>query len=263
MSQMQLGPDSGTRCLVIGGCGGIGRAYVEGLVAGGARVAVLDLAASFASIPLPADVLSVPVDVRDEAALTQAIETIGTEWAGLDVFTYVTGINGNTDPVERLSMTKARDILNVNLVAAIVATQAAMPFLRKSAAGVILFVSSGLSVHGEPTFGPYAASKGGLNALMKVLAREGAPTIRANVVAPGLVDTAFLTGGTGNGGVTGGVSGFLASHGEAGSQIMATIPLGRVAVAADIAGPMLFMSGPASRFMTGQIVHVNGGRYTP
>jgi NAD(P)-dependent dehydrogenase (short-subunit alcohol dehydrogenase family) len=259
----RLGPEPGSRCLVVGGCGGIGRAYVEGLAAGGARIAVVDLAASIALTPLPEGVETLAADVRDEAGLTGAVRSIGDAWDGLDVFAYVTGVNAKPAPVESMALDAVRDILEVNLIGAFVASRAAMPYLRRSAAGAIVFVSSGLSMNVEKGFGPYSASKGGLNALMKALAREGAPTIRANAVAPGLVDTAFLSGGTGHGGVAGEAGEFLAKLGEQGRQILASIPLGRVARPEDVAGPMLFLSGPSSGFVTGHILHVNGGRFTP
>jgi 3-oxoacyl-[acyl-carrier protein] reductase len=105
-------------------------------------------------------------------------------------------------------------------------------------------------------YGPYAVAKGGMNTLVRALARENAPWLRVNAVAPGYVDTAFSRGGTGR------------SNESQPSKMnvdayVGTVPLARVAEPADIAGPILFLLGPASRFMTGQIVHVNGGAYLP
>ena len=263
MDAHRLGPDPGSRCLVIGGCGGIGRAYVDGLLAADARVAVIDVASSLESHPLPPAVVTRAADVTDHAALAGVIAELGDAWAGFDIFAYVSGINLGHQSVEAGSLEAVKTVLGVNLVGAFAASQAAMPFLRRSPSAAMLFVSSGLSMHGERGFGAYAASKGGLNALTKVLAKEGAPTIRVNAIAPGLVETAFLSGGTAASASETSAADFLSSRGEQGRAILASITLGRVAQPDDIAEPMLFLTGRASRFMTGQIIHVNGGRYTP
>jgi 3-oxoacyl-[acyl-carrier protein] reductase len=95
-------------------------------------------------------------------------------------------------------------------------------------------------------------------ALTKAVAIENAPRIRANAVAPAAVDTAFLRGGTGRGGDEPG----RAEHVDREAYVKA-IPLGRIAVAEDVVGPILFLLGDASRFMTGQVLYVNGGAVMP
>ena len=90
--------------------------------------------------------------------------------------------------------------------------------------------------------------------LTKSIAVENAPLVRANVVAPGAVDTEFLRGGTG--------------RGEAGPRLdvsayAKTIPMGRIATPEDVAGPILFLCGPGSAYMTGQVLWINGGALTP
>jgi 3-oxoacyl-[acyl-carrier protein] reductase len=93
-------------------------------------------------------------------------------------------------------------------------------------------------------------------ALTKTFALEHAPRVRANAVAPGPVDTAFLRGGTGR------------SNEDAAPNIdidafKALTPMRRIAVPDDIAGPVLFLLGPGSGYMTGQTLWVNGGAYMP
>jgi len=263
MDPVRLGPQAGSRCLVIGGCGGIGLEYVKGLVATGARVAVIDLPASLRDVALPAGVEGIAADVTDHGLLERCITALGARWGGLDVFAYVSGIN--TAPT-RVVETKIEDllrILDVNLVAAFVAARAALPLLKHGGGASMVFVSSTLHANAEAGFGAYAASKGGLVSLSKVLAKEAAPDVRVNAIAPGLVDTAFLSGGTGQGGAAGASDDFLARQGAQGERIRASIALGRVARPEEIALPMLFLSGPASAYMTGQTLYVNGGRYTP
>ncbi|MEO7940420.1 MAG: SDR family oxidoreductase, partial [Burkholderiaceae bacterium] len=86
---------------------------------------------------------------------------------------------------------------------------------------------------------------------------EAAPIVRANAVAPSAVDTAFLRGGTGRG----------EEDGQAARLDVAayarTLPLQRIANPDDIVGPILFLAGPASRYMTGQVLHINAGSVTP
>jgi 3-oxoacyl-[acyl-carrier protein] reductase len=114
--------------------------------------------------------------------------------------------------------------------------------------------ASGLAVRVKEGYGPYASAKAGLIAMTKALALENAPLIRANVVAPGAVNTAFLSGGTGRS------SRAVQLDVEAYAK---SLPLGRVAEPEDVIGPILFLAGEASRYMTGQVLFVNGGGFMP
>ena len=264
MDLTRLGPLPGARCLVLGGCGGIGRTYVRGLLQAGARVAVLDLPASMAERPPEAGVEAVPVDATDEAAVTRAIDRVGEAWGGIDVFAFLTGMNVALKPLAEMAMADVRKVLEINLVSAFTTTRAALPWLKRSPAASAVYVASGLHAFVEPGFSAYSASKGGLVSLMKVVAKEGAPTLRANAVAPGAVETAFLSGGLGHGGTEGEPGAFIKQFGDTHAEkVLSSIPLRRIAQPEDVAGPMLFLSGPASQYLTGQVVYVNGGRFAP
>jgi 3-oxoacyl-[acyl-carrier protein] reductase len=105
-----------------------------------------------------------------------------------------------------------------------------------------------------PTYGAYTISKTGLMALTKQLALELAPGVRVNAVAPSAVDTAFSRGGTGS------------DESEPPTDyesLKKLIPMGRVAVADDIVGPIVFLLGDDSRYMTGQVLWITGGMYMP
>jgi NAD(P)-dependent dehydrogenase (short-subunit alcohol dehydrogenase family) len=93
-------------------------------------------------------------------------------------------------------------------------------------------------------------------ALTKTLAIEHAPTVRANAVGPGAVDTAFLRGGTGRSEERNASTLDIEAY-------SAMIPLRRIAVAEDIVGPVMFLLGAQSAYMTGQTLWVNGGAYMP
>jgi 3-oxoacyl-[acyl-carrier protein] reductase len=257
-----LGPAAGRRVAVVGGCGGIGRAYVEGLLAAECRVAVLDRASAFDAAPAPDGVEAFAVDAMDETAMSAVFAKLDEIWGGLDVLAHVAGINPPYASVENITDDQFAFVMKVNLHTALIASRLALPLLRKSDAAAMVFVSSGLGVNPEPGFGAYAMSKAAMIALVKTLAKENAPAIRANAVAPGVVDTAFLSGGTGSGGEQG-KRGMFDEMGAQRDRILASIPMRRMAVAQDVAGPMLFLSGDASRYMTGQTLYINGGRLMP
>jgi 3-oxoacyl-[acyl-carrier protein] reductase len=262
MDLARLGPEEGSRVVVIGGCGGIGRSYIEGLVQAGCRIAVFDRPQAIAEAPPPDGVMTIAFDATEDAAMHDAFVQIGQLWGGVDVMTHVAGINPKQARIENIDPADYHRVLDVNLRTAVMAAREALPLLRQAGGGAMVFTSSGLAFNPEPTYGSYSMSKAALIALMKTLAKENAPAIRANAVAPGVVDTAFLSGGTGSGGRAG-ARGWFDEMGELRDRILASIPLKRMAVPEDVAGPMLFLSGPASRYLTGQVLHVGGGRLMP
>ncbi|MCB2108109.1 MAG: SDR family oxidoreductase, partial [Rhodobacteraceae bacterium] len=185
-----------------------------------------------------------------------AFATVEARWSGCDSIVNLCGYRTDLKPVDELSTASWDDGIAGNLRSAYLVSHHGIPMLRASGGGTMVHVSSGIGIYGMSGYGPYAAAKGAINALAKTLAKENAPDIRVNVVAPSLVDTGFVRGGTGR------------SNEDDPSPIDAAsyarnIPLGRVAQAEDIVGPILFLAGPASRYMTGQILHVNGGLFMP
>ena len=262
MNVPRLGPGPDARVCVVGGCGGIGRAYVEALHAGGSRIAVFDRPTAIAEVPLPADTMTVAIDASDEDGVRAAFGALDEAWGGLDVLVHLAGINPRQARIEDIKAEEFTKVFDVNLYSAVLCARYALPLLRKSGGGAMAFTSSGLATNPEPTYGTYSMSKAGLLALVKTLAKENAPGIRVNAVAPGVVDTAFLSGGTGSGGKQGN-RGWFDELGDLRQKILASIPMGRMAVAEDVAGPLLFLTGDASRYMTGQTVYINGGRVMP
>jgi NAD(P)-dependent dehydrogenase (short-subunit alcohol dehydrogenase family) len=224
------------------------------------RTAVLDLPDSLARHPPVADVFCVPVDVTSEQAVVKSFAEVDRHWGELDVLVFVAGI-AVLPPrsIEELASSQWDEVLHVNLRAAWLCVREALPLMKKAGGGSIITISSSLAYNPNPGFSAYVASKGGLVSLTKAIAAENGPTIRANVVAPSAVDTAFLAGGTSREADGGsdewfrkGLQGYLAN-----------IPLGRLANPDDVVGPILFLAGPAARYITGQVLHVNGGRITP
>lgn len=255
----RLSAPAGARIAVAGGAGAIGRAVVEASLANGHHVAVLDLARALANHPPPDGVLSLPMDATDPLSARSAMATLADLWRRVDALVFVVGFT-ITPParLDEISLGQWDDVIAGNLRSAFVVARAALPLLHEAENPAIVNVASGLAVNPIPGFGPYAAAKAGLIALTKALAVELGPRIRANAVAPSAIQTAFMRGGTGR----------TAEDPAAGawfdpSKFLDTIPLRRMAEVEDVAGVILFLFGPAARFITGQTIHINGGRTMP
>jgi len=255
----RLAPREGFRLLVTGGCGGIGKALVSAAVKEGLEVVVMDLPQSLERHPLPDGVQKIAWDVTDDSAAGPAFAALDKHWGALDGMVHLPGFMNRAVSVEELSMAEIDETLNVNLRSAFVAARQALPLLRKGEAGSMVFAASGLATLVEKGTNVYSASKAGIIALSKGLAKECAPDIRSNCIAPGAVDTAFLRGGTGRGGEDRNADDTAGTLDH--QRILATVPAGRIAVVEDIVGPILFLLSEKARFMTGQTLYINGGRF--
>ena len=239
------------RVAVAGGCGDIGRAVVDGLLQQGADVTVLDLQRSIERRAVPAGVKAIALDAASESSVQGAFRDVGTT---LDGFVNLVGFTPPLQPLESMTAATWDETVAGNLRAAFLLAKHALPLLRASGNGAMVNVSSGLALRAAAGYGPYAACKAGMISLTKTIAVEHAPTVRANAVAPAAVDTEFLRGGTGRD--------KRANHIDFAAYVK-MIPLGRIAVAQDVVGPVLFLLSPASGYMTGQVLYVNGGMLTP
>lgn len=257
----RLAPPPGTRVLLMGGAGGIGRALCRAAIAQGLAVANVDLQRSLDQSPAFAGVYDFAADATDDASLERGLMQAVDRLGGIDAFVHLAGFAVPPTPATELSVSDWDAMLAVNLRSAFTASRLLMPRLAASPRGAAVFIASSLGVLVERGFSAYSASKAGLIALAKVLAKEHAPKVRVNAVAPGAVETAFLSGGTGRGGEQGAPGWF---HNALGPQVInSTIPMGRIADPDDVVGPVLFLLGDAARYMTGQTLFVNGGRHMP
>lgn len=239
-----------TSLAILGASGGIGRALTTRAVREGWTVTALDLAASLNAHPAPEGVTSVAMDLREPASVAGA-------FAGLGPLGGFVNLAGFVSPLRSLGDTSLEtfdEVITGNLRGAFLAAQAALPRLREGG-GAMVNVASGLGAHARPGFGPYAAAKAGMISLTKTLALEAAPDVRVNAVGPSALDTAFLRGGEG--------------RPERDpfpidlDALARATPLGRIAEPDDVVGPILFLLGQDARFMTGQVLWVNGGGYMP
>ncbi|WP_431281531.1 SDR family NAD(P)-dependent oxidoreductase [Humitalea sp. 24SJ18S-53] len=240
------------RLAVLGGAGGIGRALVTRAVAEGWRVSVLDLPASLARHRVPDGVTAIPVDGTNVESVQAAFAELG----GLEGFVNLAGFLIEMRRMEDVDPVFWDEVVAGNLRTAFLTARAALPLLAKGNAPAMVQMVSGLAAHTRPGYGPYAACKAAMVSMTKTLALEAAPAIRVNAVGPGAVDTAFLRGGTGR-------SDEAATQHLDAAAYGAMIPLGRIAVAEDVVGPVMFLLGPDSGYMTGQTLWVNGGAYMP
>lgn len=244
------------RIALLGGCGGIGRTLVAGCIRDGDDVAVLDLKSSLARHPPPLGTVAIEIDGSVETSVTEAFENIRKLWGALDGFVNAAGFLITKQDLAHTPASEFDSTSDGNLRTAFLCCKAAMALLEGGGGSSLVNIASGLGGFIRPQYGPYAMAKAGMIALTKTLALEHAPRVRANTVAPGPVDTAFLRGGTGRSTEDKPVSLDIAAYN-------AIIPLKRVATPEDIVGPVMFLLSPQSAYMTGQTLWVNGGAYMP
>jgi 3-oxoacyl-[acyl-carrier protein] reductase len=183
-------------------------------------------------------------NVADDRAVRAMVTRCADELGGLDVLVNNAGMTqfiAHTE-LERLTEEIWDEILGVNLKGAYFCCRAAIPLMRARGSGSIVNVASVAGLRGAGSSIAYAASKGGMITMTKSLAAAFAPQIRVNAVAPGPVETRWLT-----------------PHPEALAASVAITPMKRASTAREIAEVVVFLALDAS-MMTGQCVVVDGGR---
>lgn len=239
-----LGLD-GRVAVVTGAARGIGRATVELLLAEGAQVVACDIRPDVRDWVDPR-VQVVVGDVADEASARRAVQTAVDHFGTLDILVNNAGRTLNAPAVETTA-DDWDDIMRVNARGTFLHCREALRVMVPLGRGSIVNLASVVSVVGMPQTAAYAASKGAIAQLTKVLALEhGAQGIRVNAVAPGVVETDILEGIVPDSRAT------LASYGSA-------HPLGRVASPHEIAEVVAWAASPRSSFVTGAVLLADGG----
>jgi NAD(P)-dependent dehydrogenase (short-subunit alcohol dehydrogenase family) len=244
----------GKVALVTGGHSGIGQAAAELLASRGARVVCADLGPAGTRTVKDATVEHITVDVTDEDAIDRAVADLLARHGRLDVLVASAGIQRYGDAVETTAA-QWDEVMGVNVRGAFLAAKHALPALRVSGAGSIVFVSSVQAYVTQTGVTAYTTSKGALNALTRSIAIDEARfNVRANAVCPGSVDTPMLRAAA---------RGFAAAAGTTEDELIATWgrshPLGRVARAGEVAEAIAFLASERASFITGIAIPVDGG----
>jgi 3-oxoacyl-[acyl-carrier protein] reductase len=243
---------AGKVALVTGAGKNIGRAIALRLAADGASVVVNGRRDAAALAAVVSEInggggraITALADVSDAAAVGRMVADAAAAFGGIDILVSNAGLRRQT-PFLEMNLDEWREILSVALDGAFIVARAAVPHMIRRGGGAIVALS-GISTHiGTANRCHVSASKAGLEGLMRALAIELAPHgITANCVAPGSVDT-----------VRGASAG-----GRPGNLDDASIPLRRKATVDDIAAMVRHLVGPEGAYVTGQTIHVNGGRY--
>ena len=243
-------PDSwnleGKVAVVTGAARGIGRATVELLRARGALIVASDLSDAVRELE-SGDVAAIVGNVADEDVAERTMALATGRFGRLDVLVNNAGRTLNK-PLLETSVAEWDAVLATNARGNFVHSREAVRVMAAAGGGTIVSVVSVVASVAMKELSAYAASKGAITQLMKVIAVEyGAQGIRANAVAPGVVETDILQStGVEDSRRT------LAGYGDA-------HPIGRVAQASEIAEVIAFLASPASSFMTGALVMADGG----
>jgi len=242
---------AGKRALVTGGSRGVGAATARLLAQAGADVGIsyhnrADEARAVVEEARGMGVRSWAEggDLADRRVVDALFNRVDAEFGGLDIFVGNAGIWPVADiPVSEMDDERWHQTVAVNLDSIFFTTRAALQRLTDD--GRVVLVSSTAGQRGEAYHSDYAATKGAIISMVKGLCVEvGRRGITVNAVAPGWIDTEMSQS---------------ALHGPDRKAIDAAIPLGRVATAEDVAGPIVLLCSPLARHITGEILNVNGG----
>lgn len=241
----------GTVALVTGSSRGIGRAIAAHLVARGARVAVTarklaDAEAAAAAMAGPGETLALALEVSDADSVAAAVAAVTEHWGGApEVLVNNAGITRD-GLVLRMKDVDWREVLDANLTGTFLCSKECLRKMVRARKGAIVNLSSVVGGLGNAGQANYCASKAGIEGLTRSLAREYANrNIRVNAVAPGFITTAMTD----------------ALDEKARTELQAQIPLQRLGQAEDVAEAVLFLASDRAAYITGQVLHVNGGMY--
>ena len=239
----------GDIALVTGASRGIGAAIADALAAAGAKV--IGTATSEAGAQAITQRLSAHggegrvLNVTDGAAVEALIESIVKDHGGLSILVNNAGITRD-QLLMRMKDEDWQAVLDTDLTSVYRTSKAVMRTMMKARRGRIINIASVVGVTGNPGQTNYAAAKAGIIAFSKSLAREiGSRGITVNVVAPGFIDTDMTR----------------ALTSDQRKALEATIALGRLGAADDVAQAVAFLASPAAAYITGETLHVNGGMY--
>ena len=236
--------------LITGGTRGIGRSMVETLAKAGARVAFTYRSSGEEAEALKSDLeergheaLAFKSDVSDFGAAENTVKEVLGAWGKLDILVNNAGITKDGLMI-RMSEEDWDAVIGTNLKGVFNFSKAVYRPMMKQRSGKIINISSVVGVMGNPGQANYAASKAGIIGFSKSLAKElGGRGVTVNVIAPGYVATDMTA----------------ALPEKAQEAMLGAIPLGRPASPQDVANAVLFLASTYSDYITGHVLHVDGG----
>ncbi|HXY61548.1 MAG TPA: 3-oxoacyl-[acyl-carrier-protein] reductase [Nitrospirota bacterium] len=242
---------SGKIALVTGAAQGIGRNIALALANDGADVAICDVNLDAAQ-KTAGDIgaagrksLALKANVSSSADVTAMIDTVVEKFGKIDILVNNAGITRD-GLILRMKEEDWDLVLSINLKGSFLCTKAALKYMTKQRTGTIINIASIVGAMGNAGQANYVASKAGLIGFTKTIAREYANRgITANAVAPGFIDTAMTQ----------------ALSENIRQDLAKQIPLGKLGTPEDVANAVRFLASPWASYITGQVIHVNGGMY--
>jgi NAD(P)-dependent dehydrogenase (short-subunit alcohol dehydrogenase family) len=236
--------------LVAGGAGGLGAPLAKAFARRGAKLLIADIDEQLASETakrIGGDVRSTALDVTDTASCETAVKLATSTWGRLDGLMNASGIYRVGRVLDELDDESWERTIDINVTGAFRLARAAARNMVAQKAGSIVTIASVSSVVANPRYAAYAASKAAVAHLTRVLAVEwSASGVRVNAIGPAVIPT--------------GMTKQIIDNEQTRESAMARIPMGRFGTPDDLIGAAVFLLSPASDFVTGQTLFVDGGR---
>ncbi len=243
---------NGKVALITGAAQGFGKGIAETFAREGARTVLVDLNAEGAgkvAAAIGADAVGMGGDVSKAADVQAMVDAAVGRFGRLDIVVNNAGTTHRNQPLLEVSEAEFDRVYAVNVKSLFHTAQSAVPVMRRQGGGVFINIGSTAGIRPRPGLAWYNGSKGAVHLISKTMAVELAPDrIRVCVVAPVAGETPLLASFMGE------------DTPEKRAAFRATVPLGRLSTAQDIANACLFLASDEAEFLTGNIVEVDGGR---
>lgn len=237
--------------VVTGGARGIGKAIADALARKGVNLVIADISLEQAKDTsaelekLGVKTMPVKLDVSKSDEVIKIFEDISKEFGKINILINNAGITRD-GLIMRMKEEDWDTVININLKSVFLCSKEAIKVMAKQRYGRIINIASVVAFMGNPGQANYSASKAGIVGLTKTTAKEYASRgITANAVAPGFITTAMTE----------------ALPENVKDEMKRAIPLGRFGTPDDVANAVVFLASPEAGYITGQVIHVNGGMY--
>lgn len=241
----------GQVAVITGGARGIGKAIAGALARKGVNLVIADISLEQAKDTsaelerLGVKTMPVKLDVSKSDEVTKIFEDISKNFGRIDILVNNAGVTKD-GLIMRMKEEDWDTVININLKSVFLCSKEAIKVMAKQRYGRIINIASVVAFMGNPGQANYSASKAGIIGLTKTTAKEYASRdITANAVAPGFITTAMTD----------------ALPENVKDEMKRAIPLGRFGTTEDVANAVVFLASPEAGYITGQVIHVNGGMY--